>query len=114
MNFYVSVLPYYPDTRCCTNSKPTSYLQRTQDGAGGVHEEKTQVTQDVCKGEETLGHQDGMEGVPVLSFHLWYIFALREMRTSLQKFEHIYSHFLYKTTIQTTKLFFFFSTRRTP
>lgn len=44
-------------------------LKWPQNGAGGVHEEEAQVTQDIGKGKKTLCHQDGMEGVPVLSLY---------------------------------------------
>lgn len=52
-------------------------LQWPQNGAGGVHEEESQVTQNIGEGEEALSNQDGMEGVPVLPLCVWIIFELQ-------------------------------------
>lgn len=49
-----------------------SYLQWAQYGAGGVHEEESQVTENVGEGKQPFSHKDGMESVPVLplKFHI--------------------------------------------
>lgn len=55
----------------------SSYLQRPEDGAGGVHKEESQVTQNVSEGKQTLGHQDGMEGIPVFPLSVLHVLKLQ-------------------------------------
>lgn len=59
-------------------SQPCAYLQGPQDGAGGVHEEEAQVAQHIGKGKQALGHQDGVEGVPVLPLRVVHVLELRD------------------------------------
>lgn len=54
------------------------YLQGAKDGAGGVHEEEAQVAQDIGEGKQALGHQDGVEGVPVLPLRVVHVLELRD------------------------------------
>lgn len=57
-----------------------SYLQWAQYGAGSVHEEESQVTENVGEGKQALSHKDGMEGVPVLPFK-FHILELQNKQT---------------------------------
>lgn len=66
-------------------SAPLSYLQRPQYGAGGVHEEESQVTQHVGEGKQALSHQDGVEGVPVLPLRFLHVLELKHKQTHLQQ-----------------------------
>lgn len=58
-----------------------SYLERPQYGAGGVHEEESQVTENIGKGKQALSHQDGMVGVPVLPLCVPHILELQSKQT---------------------------------
>lgn len=65
------------------------YLKRPQDGAGGVHEEEAQIAQDVGKGEQALGYQDGMESIPVFPFGIFDVLELRRKENILKCFSSL-------------------------
>lgn len=73
-------------------------LQWPQNGASGVHEEETQVTQDIGKGKKALCHQDGMEGVPVLS--LYYLAFELQIEQTHSKTQSLHGEQTRKNTLK--------------